>query len=104
MKPTLAALLLAKGSWVMKYNTRPFAVVSVLFATLLSLNMGTLNARDADLANRTFAAARTAKQQCTNTCRARYRDCVHQKQIPSFECQDIYRDCTRYTCTGLGPG
>jgi hypothetical protein len=88
----------------MKYNTRSFAVVSVLFAALLSLNIETLKAPDADLTSRTFAAARTAKQQCTNTCRARYRDCVHQKQIPSFECQSVYQDCIRYTCTGVGPG
>jgi hypothetical protein len=88
----------------MKYSKRSLAVVSVLFAALLSLNIGTLGARDADLASRSFAAAQTAKQQCMNTCRARYRDCRHQKQIPSFECQNVYQDCTRYTCTGLGPG
>jgi hypothetical protein len=81
-----------------------FAVVSILFAALLSLNVEPLNARGTELASGTLAAARTAKQQCTNTCRARYRDCLHQKQIPSFECQGIYRDCTRYSCTGLGPG
>jgi hypothetical protein len=88
----------------MKYNKRWFAVVCVLFAALLSLNIETLKEPDADLASRTFVAARTAKQQCANTCRARYRDCVHQKQIPTFECQSIYQDCIRYTCTGLGPG
>jgi hypothetical protein len=88
----------------MKYSKRSFAVVSILFAALLSLNVETLNAPDANLGSRTFATVRTAKQQCANTCRARYRDCVHQKQIPSFECQYIYQDCTRYTCTGSGPG
>jgi hypothetical protein len=41
---------------------RSFVVVSVLFAVLLSLSIGTLNARDADLDSRTFAAAQTAKQ------------------------------------------
>jgi hypothetical protein len=51
-------------------------VVSVVFAVLLLLSTGTLNARDADLASLTFAAAQTAKQQCINTCRARYRDCL----------------------------
>ena len=42
--------------------------------------------RDADPASLTFAAAHTAKQQCINTCRARYRDCLSLKQIPSSEC------------------
>jgi len=91
----------------MKCSKRSFAVVSVLFAALLSLlsllvDTGTLNARDADLAPFTFAAARTAKQQCLRTCRARYRDCLSLKQIPSFECRGIYQDCTRYTCNA-GP-
>jgi len=88
----------------MKCSKRSFAVVSLLFAVLLSLSIGTLNARDADLAFRTFAAAQTAKQQCINTCRARYRDCRHLNQLPSPECRSVYQDCTRYTCTGLGPG
>ena len=48
----------------MKCSKRSFAVVSLLFAVLLSLSIGTLNARDADLAYRTFAAAQTAKQKC----------------------------------------
>ena len=82
----------------MKCSKRSFAVVSLLFAVLLSLNTGTLNARDADLASRTFAAAQTAKQQCINTCRARYRSCLSLKQIPFFECRGVYQDCTRYTC------
>jgi hypothetical protein len=63
----------------MKCSTRSFTVVSALFAVLLSLSIGTLNARDAEFAYGTFAAAQTAKQQCINTCRARYRDCRHQK-------------------------
>ena len=88
----------------MKCSKRSFAVVSFLFAVLLGLSIGTLNARDADLASRTFAAARTAKQQCIDACRARYRDCRRLKQLPSFECRGVYQDCTRYTCTGLGPG
>ena len=52
----------------------------------------------------TLARAHTAKQQCINTCRARYRDCLRLNQLPSFECRGVYKDCTRYTCTGLGPG
>ena len=88
----------------MKCSKRSFAVVSLLFAVLLSSSIGTLNARDADFASRTFAAAQVAKRQCINTCRARYRDCRHRNKLPSFECRDVYQDCTRYTCTGLGPG
>jgi hypothetical protein len=78
-----------------------FAVISLVFAVPLSLNIETLNARDASLA---FAAAQTAKQRCINNCRARYRDCRHLGQLPSFECRDVYQDCARYSCTGLGPG
>jgi len=85
----------------MKYSKLKFAIIPVLFAVLLSSSKEALNAREADLAPLTFAAA---KQQCTNTCRARYRDCRRLKQLPSFECRGIYQDCTRYACTGLGPG
>src|SRR5499427_8242143 len=88
----------------MKCSKRSFAVVFLVFAVLLSLNIGTLNARDADLASCTFAAAQTAKQKCINTCRARYPDCRRLNRAPSFQCRDVYQDCTRYTCTGLGPG
>jgi hypothetical protein len=82
---------------------RSFAVASLVFAAL-SLSIGTLNARDADQNSRMFAATQTAKRQCTNACRARYRDCRHMNQLPLAECRGVYRDCTRYTCTGLGPG
>jgi hypothetical protein len=90
----------------MKSCKRSFAVVAALFAVLLSLpslvvSAGTLHARDADLAPLTLAAARTAKQQCINTCRARYRDCLSMKQIPSSECRGIYQDCVRYTCNAV---
>jgi len=88
----------------MKCNKRSFAVVSLLFAMLLSLSIGTLEARDTDLASHTFADAQTAKQQCINVCLARYRDCRHLNQLPSSECRGVYQDCTRYKCTGLGPG
>jgi len=81
-----------------------FAVISTLLGVVLSLSIGTLNARDADLASRTLMAAQTAKQQCINTCRARYRDCRRLNQLSSFECRGIYQDCIRYACTGLGPG
>ena len=88
----------------MKCSKRSFALVSALFALFLSLSAETLNARDADLASHTFAAAQTDKQKCMNACRARYRDCRRLNQVPSFECRSVYQDCTRYTCTGLGPG
>jgi hypothetical protein len=88
----------------MKCTKRSFAVICVLLALPSSLSVGRLNARDADLASGTLAAAQTAKQQCINTCRARYRDCRHLNQLPSFECRGVYWDCSRYTCTGLGPG
>jgi hypothetical protein len=82
----------------MKYIKRSFSVVSVLFAVLLSLSTETLNAHDADIASPTLAAAQTAKQQCINVCRARYRACFSLKQIPSFECRGVYQDCIRFTC------
>jgi hypothetical protein len=85
----------------MKCSKQSFPVVSVLFAMLLPLSTGTLNARDAELASLTFAAAQTAKQQCINTCRARYRNCLSLKQIPSPECRGIYQDCTRFTCNAV---
>lgn len=128
----------------MKCSGRSFAVVvSILFAAFLSLlsvtvSTGTLNARDADLASRTFAVARlgstaggsqsateptpiipfapavivhrgafivaahSAKQsRCIKICRARYRDCRSQKQVPSFECRDVYQDCIRFTCNSV---
>jgi hypothetical protein len=87
----------------MKCSKWSFAVVSLLFALVQSLSIGTLNARYADLASRTFAVAQTVKQ-CINTCRAHYRDCRRLNQLPSSECRGVYQDCTRYTCTGLGPG
>jgi hypothetical protein len=63
-----------------------------------------LNARDADDATIALAREQTAKQQCMSTCRARYRDCRRLNQLPSVECRGVYQDCTRYSCTGLGPG
>src|SRR5215469_15085943 len=54
-----------------------------LRAAPLSLNTGRLNARDADLTSGTLAAAHMAKQQCINSCRARYRDCHRVNQLPS---------------------
>lgn len=87
----------------MKCTKRTRAVICI-FALPLLLSIGSLNARDADLVSGTLAAAQTAKQQCVNTCRKRYRDCRRQNQLPSSDCRGVYQDCTRYTCTGLGPG
>jgi hypothetical protein len=88
----------------MKCTKQSFAVVCALLAVPPSLSIGRLNARDADLAGDTLAAVQTAKQQCMNTCRARYRECRSLKQLPSFECRGVYQDCTRFTCAGSGPG
>jgi hypothetical protein len=84
----------------MKFSKRS-SIVSVFFVALLSLSTGTLNVRDADFTSHTFAAAQTPKQQCINTCRARYRDCLSLKLIPSFECRGVYQDCTRFTCNAV---
>jgi hypothetical protein len=83
----------------MKY-IRSFSI-GALFAVLLSLSPGTLNARDADFTSLTFAAAQSAKQQCIDICRSRYRDCLSLKQIPSFECRGVYHDCKRYSCNAV---
>ena len=84
----------------MRCTKQSFSVVTVLFVALLPSRLGASEARTYT----TFAAAHTAKQQCTNLCRERYRACFSLKQIPSFECRGVYQDCVRYTCTGLGPG
>lgn len=88
----------------MKCTKRSLIVICLVLAVPPSLSIGRLNARDADGSTSTLARAQTAKQQCISTCRARYRDCRHLNQLPSFECRDVYRDCARYSCTGLGPG
>jgi hypothetical protein len=74
----------------MKCSKQSFTGMFLSMAVLLSLS--------------TFAAARTAKRQCMEACRAHYRDCRHLNHLPSFECRGIYQDCTQYSCTGLGPG
>ena len=74
----------------MKCTKWSFAVIYALLAVPLFLSTGRLS---------TLAAAHTAKQQCINTCRARYRDCLHLKQLSTWECRGVYRDCTRYHCT-----
>jgi hypothetical protein len=84
----------------MKSNKRSI-VVSALFAVLLSSSPGALCARDAEVAPFSVAAVQSAKKQCTNTCRARYRDCLSLKQIPALECKGIYQDCVNNTCSAL---
>jgi hypothetical protein len=88
----------------MKCSKRSVAVAFVLFAVLLSSTIETLNARDAATATHSIVATQTAKQQCMNACRARYRDCRHKKQVSSFECQNVYQDCTRFSCDAPPPG
>lgn len=87
----------------MKSKKGLFVVVSLLPAMVLLLSIARLNARDDEIASRTFAIAQTVKPQCLNTCRARYRDCRRLRQLPSFECRNVYSDCAR-SCTGSGPG
>jgi len=88
----------------MNSNSRSLAIIAVSCAMLLSLGIDRLSASEANLAAALLVAAQTTKQQCINSCRARYRDCRRLKQLPSFECRGVYQDCTRYACTGLGPG
>jgi len=90
------------GNWAMKCTEWSYAVICVLLAVPLFLSTGRLSARGA--ASGTSAVAHTAKQQCINTCRSRYHDCIRVDQLPSWQCRGVYRDCTRYHCTGLGPG
>jgi hypothetical protein len=52
-------ILRPKGGRAIMCSKRSFAVVSLLFAVLLPSSIGKLNARDADIASRTFAAAQT---------------------------------------------
>src|SRR4051794_40344952 len=86
---------LAKRDPAMKYAKRSLAVICVLFANHLSLIVGTADARDFDGGSVTLVRAQTGKQQCINTCRARYRDCRRLNQLPLSECRGVYQDCTR---------
>jgi hypothetical protein len=86
----------------MKSRKQSFALCAVLLSLpSVVVSAGTLKARDADLSSPTFAAAQTAKLQCRNTCRARYRDCQSLKQVYSFECREVYQDCIRFTCNAV---
>ena len=85
----------------MNYTKRSLATFAVLTAVLVSSGTITVDARDAGPATLIFAAAQTAKQQCVNTCRARYRSCLSLNMIPSSECRGVYQDCARYTCNAV---
>jgi len=76
----------------MKRTNWPFAVLCALLVVLLSLSARTINARDAD----------TADKQCINKCRARYDNCIQLKQLSQSECQGIYQDCTRISYNRAG--
>ena len=84
----------------MNRRKRLFFVLTT-FAVLLSTSQETLHAQGADIAPFTLAAAQTAKQQCINACRARYRDCRSLKQISTSECRGVYQDCTRFQCSAV---
>jgi len=85
----------------MKCSKSSFSVASALLVAFLPLTSEPLHARDADSASATFAAAHTSRQQCLKVCRARYRDCISLKQIPTFECRGVHQDCVRYTCEAV---
>jgi hypothetical protein len=85
----------------MKSRQRSFVIIFVLVASALSFDPGPVNARDI---GPTVAASHSAKRQCTNACRARYRDCRWKGQIPSFECRDVYQDCMRFSCNAVPSG
>jgi hypothetical protein len=84
------------GASTMGCKAQIFAVLAVVLASSIAPS----NAQES--ANTmTVAAAQSAKQQCLNLCRTRYRDCLFRKQIPSSECRGVYRDCSRIACTNL---
>jgi hypothetical protein len=88
--------LLETGASTMRFKTKMFAVLAALLASSLVPS----NAQE-PATNIVVAAAQSAKQQCLNLCRTRYRDCLSRKQIPSSECRGVYQDCSRIACTNL---
>ena len=76
----------------MKRTNWPFAVLCALLVVLLSLSARTINARDAD----------TADKQCINKCRARYDNCIQLKQLSQSECQGIYQEHPHQLQPGWG--
>jgi hypothetical protein len=73
--------------------------IAVLLTAMIMMSIsGQSHALDAPVA---VAASQNAKQQCLNTCRVRYRDCLSLKQIPSVQCRGVYQDCSRMACNNL---
>lgn len=72
----------------------------LLTAMLMMSGIGPSHALDGDKPA-AVAARQTAKQQCLNTCRVRYRDCLSLKQISSAQCRGVYQDCSRIACNNL---
>ena len=78
----------------MKNGIWSFAVLFIFLAAVAS-PAPTVKAGDSDDKLLILAAAQSSKQKQASACRARYRDCLKLNQIPSFECQFVYEDCTR---------
>jgi hypothetical protein len=78
---------------MMKGSICLFAV-SVFSALVLTSDDGMARDNDATPTPLIVAAAQVSKPKQINACRARYRDCLKLNQIPAFECQYIYEDCT----------
>lgn len=78
----------------MKNSSLSFAIFS-LFVASFALPLSALKAGDVDSKTVTLSAAQSSKQKHQKICLARYRDCVRAGQIPSFECQYIYQDCSQ---------
>jgi hypothetical protein len=76
------------------------AALGAMMGTLAVTSVGAWERGPVDLHRGSIIeAAQTAKQsQCIKLCRARFRDCQSQKQVPSFECRDVYQDCIHFTC------
>ncbi len=79
----------------MKSITLSSAMALVFFAALV-WPPAAVRAHDSSGSLQNFAAAQSSKQKRMNVCRARYRDCLSLRQIPSFECQYIYEDCINH--------
>jgi hypothetical protein len=78
----------------MKRSIWLLAIVSIFGAVVLP--PATLKAGDANRKSLTVATAQSSKDKKTKVCRMRYRDCLNKNQIPPFECQYIYQDCTNH--------
>jgi hypothetical protein len=77
---------------IMKTSSSLFAVISLSFVAF-ALPSAALSAGDTHDKSLTVAAAQSSKDKKSRACRVRHRDCLNKNQIPSFECEYIYRDC-----------